>query len=67
MLEETAAPTTTTTTAAATTLPISSSGFAGYVIAVVLALFLYGAIEIMKSVKSPNGFNKTNLLIGKEH
>lgn len=66
MLEETTT-TTTTSTTAATTIPISSAGFAGYVIAVVLALFLYGAVEIMKSVKSPNGFNKTNLLIGKEH
>jgi hypothetical protein len=65
MLEETT--TTTTTAAGATLISISPAGFAGYVIAVILALFLYGAVEIMKSVRSPNGFNKTNLLVGKEH
>jgi len=67
--EEEAAPATPTTTVTATDnhIKISPEGFSGFVIAVILALFLYAAFQIMNSIKPPVGFNKVTLLIGKEH
>jgi len=67
--EEEAAPATPTTTTTATDnhIKISPEGFSGFVIAVVLTLFLYAGFQIMNSIKPPVGFNKVNLLIGKEH
>jgi len=67
--EEEAAPTTTVpkVTVADNHIKVSPEGFSGFVIAVVLALFLYAAFQIMNSIKPPVGFNKVTLLIGKEH